>query len=568
MVTYLEPAPSVRSPVVSLSCVVLSVVLATAAPASADVTEGRPAPTEAPVVFRHEEIFRVRSQVGRLGPAERARAIEERLADLPASAASDVRVEERSGSSDLYAGARFVMSVTGLDAAPTGRTRQQLAADYALRLREALERDEKGRSVRGLLVAVLLTVVATAALGLVLRVSRSAFPRLYRRLRAWQGTRIRTLHVQGMELLTAERATDALVATARGVRVLLLTLAVGLYVNAVLGFYPWTRGLARAIFGYVWGAIVAVVASVAAFLPNLVYIALIVALTRLALKGAHLLARQVESGRLVLPGFFREWADPTYKIVRFLVVALAAVVMFPYLPGSDSPAFKGITIFLGVLFSLGSTSAVSNVVAGVVLTYMRPFSVGDRVKIAETIGDVIERNLLVVRVRTIKNVEITLSNSMVLAAHIENYSAGARSGGLVLHTTVSIGYSTPWRTVDALLVAAAESVDGVLAVPRPFVLQTSLGDFYVSYELNAYTDRVQDMVAISSRLHQAIQDRFHEAGVEIMSPHYASLRDGNAAAIPAEHLPQGCEATAFRVERVDRATAPARRAREPDGDGS
>jgi small-conductance mechanosensitive channel len=523
------------------------------------------APADAPVLFRHEEIFRVRSQIGRLGPAERARAIEERLREIPPSAASQVRVEERSSSSDLYAGASFVMSVTGLDAAPTGRTRQQLAADYAKNLREALEREAKGRSVRGVLVAILLTVVATALLGIALRLSRTAFARLYPRLRAWQGTRIRTLRVQKVEILTAERATEVLIAAARGLRIALVALAIAVYANAVLGFFPWTRGVARVVFAYVWGALASVLWSIAGFLPNLIYIAIIVAVTRLALKAVRFLAARVEDGGLVIRGFYREWADPTYKIVRFLAVALAGVLMFPYLPGSDSAAFQAVAVFLGVLFSLGSTSAVSNLVAGVVLTYMRPFSVGDRVKIAETVGDVIQRNLLVVRVRTIKNVEVTLSSSMVLGAHIVNYSAAARSGGLVLHTTVTIGYDAPWRKVHELLVSAAESVDGILAVPRPFVLQTALNDFHVSYELNAYTDRVRDMVELSSRLHEAIQDRFHEAGIEIMSPHHTSIRDGNAVAIPSAQLPEGYEPPSFRVERVERPAAAPRRARGTGG---
>jgi small-conductance mechanosensitive channel len=561
-VSDLAPVPT---PTAQLSCLLL---LAVVLPARGEVTEERAAPAEAPVLFRHEEIFRVRSQVGRLGPGERARAIQERLAELPPSAASEIRVEERSGSSDIHAGAAFVMSVTGLDAAPTGRTRQQLAADYARNLRVALEREGKGRSVRGVLVAILLTVVATALLGVVLRLCRSGFPVLYTRLRAWQGIRVRTLRVHGIEVLTAERATQALVAAARGLRVAVVVLAIAVYANAVLGFFPWTRGIARAVFVYVWGALTAVLAGIAGFLPNLVFIAIIVAVTRLVLKVARLLAAQVQAGNVVVPGFFREWADPTYKIVRFLVVAFALVVMVPYLPGSDTAAFKGVSIFLGVLLALGATSAVSNVVAGVVLTYMRPFSVGDRVKIAETVGDVVERNLLMVRVRTIKNVEVTLSNAMVLGAHVENYSAAGRSGGLVLHTTVTIGYDAPWRKVHELLVSAAESVEGILAVPRPFVLQTSLDDFSASYQLNAYTDRVRDMAILSSKLHEAIQDRFHEAGIEIMSPHFASIRDGNAVAIPAESLPDAYEPPSFRLERVERSPATPRRVRGSGGEGS
>ncbi|MFO0585781.1 MAG: mechanosensitive ion channel [Anaeromyxobacter sp.] len=517
--------PILRAPLAVLA-------LAAAAAAAGQTAEDASAPEEAAVTYRHEVLFTVRAQVGRLAPAARATAIEGRLAELPPSAAGDVRVDERPGSSDLYAGSRFVMSVTGPDAAPTGRTRQQLAADYARNLRDALEREAKGRSVRGVLVAVLLTVLATAIFGLALRLANRGFPALYARLRGWQGTRVRTLGVQGMELLSAERATDVLVAAARGLRVVLTVAGSGLYLNAVLGFFPWTHGFARTVFGYVWDAVASVLLGIAGFLPNLVYIALIVFLTRLALKAGRLLADQVKSGRLALPGFYREWADPTYTIARFLVIAFAGVVMFPYLPGSDSSAFRAVSVFLGVLFSLGSTSAVSNVVAGVVLTYMRPFSVGDRVRIAETTGDVIERNLLVVRIRTIKNVEITLSNAMVLGAHMVNYSAAARAGGLVLHTTVTIGYDVPWTRVTELLVTAARGVEGLKDAPAPFVLTTSLDDAYVSYELNAYTDRVQEMAALESRLHAAILDRFHEAGVEIMSPQQATLRRAKGPAIP------------------------------------
>lgn len=516
------------------------------------------------VRFRQDELFWVRSQVGNLTPTDRAQAIEQRLRELPPSAAGEVRVEEHGGSSDLYAGTRFVMSVTGLDAAPTGRTRQQLAADYAKTLREALVREGKGRSVRGVLIAVLLTVVATALLLLVLRIMRQGFARLYARLRTWENTRIRTLRVQGLEVLSAERATEGLIAATKLLRVALVTLLLAVWANAVLGFFPWTRGLARVVLQHAWEAAATILGGIADFVPNLFYIAMIVVITRLVLKAARLVASQVGSGGLVFPRFYPEWADPTYKIVRFLVVAFAAVVMFPYLPGSHSAAFRGVTIFFGVLFSLGSTSAVSNVVAGVVLTYMRPFAVGDRVKIAETIGDVIESNLLVVRIRTIKNHEVTLSNSMVLSAHIVNYSAAARGSGLILHTTITIGYDTPWRRVHELLVSAAQGVEGVLARPPPFVLQSALNDFHVSYELNAFTDRAQQSADITSRLHQAIQDRFADAGVEILSPSYANLRDGSGAALPPGVRVASPAAEAPPGDRTPRGAQPAPAEDEPD----
>ena len=248
---------------------------------------------------------------------------------------------------------------------------------------------------------------------------------------------------------------------------------------------------------------------------------------------------EIQEGRLTLHGFYPDWGAPTGKLVRLLILSATAVVIFPYLPGSNSPAFRGISVFLGVLLSLGSTSAVSHGVAGTILTYMRSFNVGDFVRIGDTVGEVVERNLLVTRMCTQKNEIVTIPNGSVLGGVVLNYSAEARKNGVIFHTTVSIGYNSPWRKVHELLINAALSTQDVLKSPRPFVLQSNLQDFYVSYELNAFTGQPQNMQTIYSVLHQNIQDQFNEAGIEINSPHYTSLRDGNRMAIPDEYIAKG-----------------------------
>jgi small-conductance mechanosensitive channel len=181
---------------------------------------------------------------------------------------------------------------------------------------------------------------------------------------------------------------------------------------------------------------------------------------------------------------------------------------------------------------------------------MRAFRIGDRVRISDTVGDVIEKTLLVTRVRTIKNEDITIPNSMILNSHIVNYSAVIDQSGLILHTGVTIGYDAPWRKVHELLIHAALNTKYILKEPAPFVLQTSLNDFYVSYEINAYTDMPSKMAVIYSELHQNIQDSFNAGGVEIMSPHYSSLRDGNTTTIPEENLPKTYTPPAFRISQV------------------
>jgi small-conductance mechanosensitive channel len=239
---------------------------------------------------------------------------------------------------------------------------------------------------------------------------------------------------------------------------------------------------------------------------------------------------------------------PTFKLARLAIIAFAAVMAFPHIPGSSTPAFQGISIFLGLIVSLSSSSAIGNMMAGVVLTYTRAFNTGDRVRIADTYGDVVERTLLVTRVRTIKNVVVTIPNAIVLGSHIDNYSTLAAENGLILHTTITIGYDAPWRRVHELLIEAARATDGIRKEPPPFVRQTSLNDFHVSYEINACAVEPRGMDRIYSDLHQNIQEKFNEAGIEIMSPGYTAVRDGNTVTIPPERRPRGYEAPGFRVE--------------------
>jgi small-conductance mechanosensitive channel len=285
-------------------------------------------------------------------------------------------------------------------------------------------------------------------------------------------------------------------------------------------------------------------------LPNLVVIAVIALITYYLFRLLRLISGEVRKGELKIPGFYPDWAEPTEKLVRMLLLALALIVAFPYFPGSKSPAFQGISIFLGVLLSLGSSSAVANAIAGVILTYMRSFLVGDWVQIGNTTGEIIEKTLLVTRVLTPKAEIITIPNAMVMSESVKNYSVEAKKSGVIFHITVTIGYDAAWRTVHQLLISAALATEHVRQQPSPFVLQTRLDDFYVAYELNAYTDIPREMLSIYSDLHKNIQDKFNEAGVEICSPHFSSLRDGNVIAIPEPYIKPDYQAPVFRVNAV------------------
>jgi small-conductance mechanosensitive channel len=524
------------------------------APAAAPLPEeAPPVPTAAAVTFGGEDLFVIRDPIGHLSPGERAAAIKARLHAIvvrSASVVATLRLEQRPDATDVYAGKDFLLTVSQADAASAGMTRASLAAKYQQLLSTTLEHEFRARSIPGLLRGLGESAVATLLFGLLVALLVAGQHGATRRLRAAVGVRIRGVRIQKVELISAERTVALLGGFLASVRTLLIVVAAGAWASVTLGFFPWTRDAAHAIFERSFGALSWLGDGVLSYLPNLVYIALIVITTRWVLRIARFVFDQLDRGPLQIEGFYSDWSDPTYKIVRFLLLALAAVVVFPYLPGAESSAFKGVSLFVGVLFSLGSSSAMSNIVAGVALTYMRPFVLGDRVQIADTVGDVIENSLLVVRVKTIKNVEVTIPNAAVLSGHIINYSAAARSGGLLLHTTVTIGYDAPWRTIHDLLIEAACATDGLLTDPRPFVLQTSLDDFFVSYQINATTDRPQEMAGTYGRLHQSIQDKFNAAGVEIMSPHFAAVRDGNSVTTPSGKRPAGYAAPPF-VVRVD-----------------
>jgi small-conductance mechanosensitive channel len=505
---------------------------------------------EEPVLLDNKPILTVSVGVLSFTPRERAKAISDRLDKVSRDRllpVEKVAVVEAETTSDIVLQDRVLMTVTEADAKVAGKPRQELAQGYADTIRDALIAYRSERSVKSLLIDTAQALGVTVVLVLLLLGIRRAFPWLQARISAWKGTYIRTLRFQSIELVHENQMTALLLSMVRFVRLVLVLGLLYLYIPLVLSFFPMTEGMAARLFGYIETPVVKVWQGVTAYLPNIFFILVITVCTWYVIRFSRFLFHEVEKQNIALPGFYPDWAMPSFKITRFLIIAFAVVVAFPYLPGSDSPAFKGVSVFLGVLFSLGSSSAIANVVAGVILTYMRAFSLGDRVKIADTMGDVIEKTLLVPRVRTAKNADITIPNSMVLGSHIINYSSSAQ---LILHTTVTIGYDVPWRQVHELLIAAARATDRIMVDPRPFVLQTALNDFSVSYELNAYTDAPSSMASVYSELHANIQDRFNEAGVEIMSPHYSTLRDGNMTTIPADYLPSDYQPPAHRVTQV------------------
>jgi small-conductance mechanosensitive channel len=496
------------------------------------------APAGTPVVYRSDTLFHIQTRLGPFSPAERARAVSDRLARVagdPLLSRDSVHALNEDGATAIAVGDVILTTVTEADAVAAGLSRDSLAAEHLAAITRAIRGHSVWAIIKTLLLGLLWAVIATAVLVLAIKLLNRLFPKLYALLERWRSTRIPTLRIQRLVLLSSSRMTDLLLVAAKVLRVGLVVVLLFWYVPLLFSFFPWTQGVADSLFAYILAPLREAGNAVVSYIPNVFYIGVILAFGYYLQRFIKLFFDGLERGTLQIPGFYDEWAQPTFKIVRFLILAFTIVLIFPYLPGSDSTAFKGVSVFVGVLLSFGSAGAIGNVVAGVVMTYMRPFKLGDRVRIADTEGDVIERTLLVTRVRTPKDVEITIPNALVLGSHIINYSAAALDGGVILHTDVTIGYDIPWRQVHELLLAAATETDGLLSDPEPFVLQTALGDFAVSYELNAYSEAPNRMAAIYSALHQHIQDQFQRAGVQIMSPHYEN--DPPSPKLPHPYTP-------------------------------
>ncbi|MDR0910820.1 MAG: mechanosensitive ion channel family protein [Spirochaetaceae bacterium] len=306
------------------------------------------------------------------------------------------------------------------------------------------------------------------------------------------------------------------------IKVLLTILLSYITVAIVLSMFPVTEDLAGNLFSYIWNPLKNIGLSFARYFPNLITIAIILTLTHYIIKGLKFLAIQVEKEKIVLPHFYADWARPTFNIIRALLYVFNIAIIYPYLPGSDSPIFRGVSIFAGIIVSLGSSGAIGNLVAGIMMTYMRPFKIGDMVQIQGVTGIIVEKTLTAVRIKTHFNEYVTYPNTNVLGGSIINYqtSTDEDEEGLILHAEITFGYDTPWQTVHRLLIDAALKTDYVLKTPKPFVLQTALDDNYCRYQINLYTKEIGRMPFIYAKLYENIQDCFKAEGLDLTAPGY------------------------------------------------
>lgn len=485
-----------------------------------------------PVVLNRDTLFNIFTRTGSFNAKDRARAISLKITKLyedPFFKPDSLSVVENEGSFDLiYNNTEVIVSIGNLDGLWFGKENIQLANEYLSIIKKHIIEERNAHSLTNLLKRIGLAALIVLLLGIVIYALNRIFRGVAGFISANKEKYLNGLKLKKIKIITPDHLATALLKLSTIVKILLIVLIFYLSLPLLFSIFPETEALTGTMLNLILDPLRSAGKATLAYLPDLFKVIVIYLIFRYLLKGIRYFFYEVKLGNIQFKGFHPEWAIPTFNILRFILYAFMLVIIFPFLPGSSSPAFQGVSVFLGILISLGSSSAIGNIVAGLVITYMRPFRVGDRVKIGDVVGDVVEKSMLVTRIKTIKNEDITVPNSMVLSSSTVNYSSHTKNEkqGLIVHYVVTLGYDVPWQRVYDLLIEAALKTEFVLQDPKPFVLQTGLEDFNISYQINAYTKEANKQALIYSKLLENIQDVLGKAGIEIMSPNYHVVRDG------------------------------------------
>lgn len=507
-----------------------------------------------PVILNKDTLFHVTNRLGSLSAQERAlrtstllQNLEENLTLIPDS----IKVIEDNEDAQIILNDQIILSISKADADSLSTQPIALAAQYRKIIVNSIRKYKAENDITELLTRAALGILILILLGTAIFLLNKYSNRIRNFFTRSLSNKVNGVKIKDYVLVTKIGELLFLQRIFNTLKYIFIFLIIYLTLPFIFRLFPWTKGWSDLLINFILNPLNNIFKSIVDFIPDLITIAIIYAVFHYINKFIKYLAAEIENEKLRINGFYPDWAKPTYNIVRFVLYAFMFVVIWPFLPGSDSDIFKGVSVFLGLLISIGSSTAIGNIVSGLVITYMRPFRVGDRVKIGDTTGDVIEKAFLVTRLKTIKNEIVTIPNSAILNGNTLNYNLLAKDEGLIVHTTVTIGYDAPWKDVHHLLIQAALACNGIIKDKQPFVLQTSLDDWYVSYQINAYTNEPNKMAQTYSDLHQNIQDKFNEAGVEIMSPHYQTLRDGNDTTIPEFYRPDNYKTPKFGVNNTN-----------------
>jgi len=476
----------------------------------------------APVRFEGEILYYVRG-VSSHPADERALTINKRIRKAATHIRippDSIRIIPETERMAIYAGNDFIMNVYPVDAEAEGVSLSLMSDIIRLKLITVFKNYHLERSPEMIKNSIWRAVAAAVVTILSLLLFNWLMRRMKTRVRTRINNKAEIIQKISFKLIQPEQLIGALRSWYNWFRYIIIVLIILVGISFILSLFPWTKGASVYILEMFMDPLRQAGRGFLGYLPKLFFLIVIIILTRFVLNVLRLFFNGLQNGAIVINNFYPDWAMPAFQIIRFMVIILSVVMAFPYIPFSDTGAFQGISVFVGLLLSLGSSSFISNIIAGYSMTFRRAFMKGDRIKINDTIGTVETQSLMVTRLRSVKNEEIVIPNSVLINSTVMNFTKKSKAPGIILHTTVGIGYDTPWRQVEAMLKMAADRTEGLLKDPPPFVLQRALGDFAITYEINVYCTDTSRILYFYSKLHENILDVFNEYDVQIMTPNY------------------------------------------------
>ena len=480
-----------------------------------------------PIVFEKDTLYYLYTSYGPYDIDTRVKYVEDKLKELyndPYFVADSIKIKPAGDYLSVMYNDKTITGVSMVDALWENSSQTELAQRYANIIKNTIVKYKEQNSLKSVLIRLAeLLLVLFIAFILVWAINR-LFDFLKKIALNSEHRFLTSIRIRNYDFIKKPGIVKALVKLLAILRIVFLLFLLITIIPLIFDIFPSTQYLSKIIVQWISEPIKNVGIAIIGYLPHLFYIVIIAVITRYVLKILRFFALEIERGILKIKGFHPEWAHTTYVLARMMLWVLALVIMFPHLPGSDSDAFKGISIFLGVLISLGSSSAISNAIAGIVISYMRPFQVGDWIKSGEIIGAVIEKNALVTRLKTINNEDITIPNSAILSGATMNFTSIGKEIGLALNVQVKVRYDYSDNLVEELLIEAALKTNGISPKPHPYIFQISLSELNAVYELNAYTFHPENMYFIKSHLTKNIQSTFRQANIEIFSTQYVEIR--------------------------------------------
>lgn len=486
-------------------------------------------------------IFVFRSSLAGFPAQDRAEGARKRL-DKAIAAGGPQHATIRSiaeGTQVMLDGKLLFLVTAGDVNALAGDTTDEAAQEAAAALNRVLLERREQASPRALLVAGAWCLAATLGYWLVLR----SLGILHRRMRAFTkrsvARRLEQVRLRDVAVLDADYIVRFIGQLAGLLLWALRLFATFLWATFLLGHIPYFHDWGDRLRDYLVATGFDILGGIGRALPGLLVVVLIALLARMAIRTAGSILKRVERGELEVGWLDQDTAPPTRRLVNVAIVLFALAMAYPYLPGSHTAAFQGVTVLAGVMVSIGGSSLVAQGASGLILMYTRTLRKGEYVRIGEAEGTVVELGMFETRLRTGLGAEISLPNALVLSNTTKNFSRTGLGDGFALEAAVTVGYDTPWRQVHALLLQAAHATPGILAEPAPFVAQTALSDFYIAYRLVAQSGAADpgERVALQSRLHGRIVDEFNRHGVQLTSPHYMQEPATSHVVAPAAWAP-------------------------------